>query len=276
MTDATPRHDIDRDAPEGTVGQAVEQAVLVVILLVVGVAAGAASFTHVHDWTMTHAPPGTPDWFGWANACISELVPIAALLTIRKRLAAGEGVGLYPAALLIAGAALSLSAQLAVAKDNASSKLLSAVPALAFIALIKLIFSATKSSPPAPDHERAMPSGAPAAQPVEPSPTVATPPVDAVATPPADAVATPQRVAEERVTVAASRQPQAQPDDLTRQRGIRMAREGADAKKIVEELAVSLRTAQRYVKASTRDRPPAEIGHMADGQVLTTGSTVRR
>ena len=45
----------------------------------------AASFTHVHDWTMRNAPPGTGSWFGWANAVISELTPTAAGIEIRRR-----------------------------------------------------------------------------------------------------------------------------------------------------------------------------------------------
>ena len=61
----------------------IESALLVVILAVVAIAAGWASFTHVHDWTMRHAPAGTPDAFGWVNAVISELVPVAAFLVIR-------------------------------------------------------------------------------------------------------------------------------------------------------------------------------------------------
>ncbi|MEV4492724.1 DUF2637 domain-containing protein [Micromonospora coxensis] len=112
------------------------------ILLVVGLAAGAASFTHVHDWTMTNSPAGTPDWFGWANACISELVPVAALLDIRARRRSGKAIG-YPLSLLIGAACLSLAAQLAVAKPGPSGWLLSAVPALAFMALVKLVFSRT-------------------------------------------------------------------------------------------------------------------------------------
>ncbi|SCL16871.1 hypothetical protein GA0074694_1801 [Micromonospora inyonensis] len=55
----------------------VEDVILVLIVLVVGGLAGAASFTHVHDWTMANSPAGTGDWFGWANAAISELLPLA-------------------------------------------------------------------------------------------------------------------------------------------------------------------------------------------------------
>ncbi|WP_435586589.1 hypothetical protein [Micromonospora aurantiaca (nom. illeg.)] len=133
-----------RNAPGNRAARA-ESVVLVAILLVVGLAAGAASFTHVHDWTMTNSPAGTPGWFGWANACISELVPVAALLDIRRRRRAGRPTG-YPLGLLIAAAGLSLAAQLAVAKPGVSGGLLSAVPALAFMALVKLVFA----SAPAP------------------------------------------------------------------------------------------------------------------------------
>ncbi|MFC0097495.1 DUF2637 domain-containing protein [Micromonospora marina] len=120
----------------------VEGVVLVLIVLTVGGLAGAASFTHVHDWTMANSPTGTGDWFGWANAAISELLPLAALLTIRRRRRTGGPIG-YPMFLLVCAVALSLSAQLAVAKPGVSGWLLSAVPALAFLGLSKLIFSTT-------------------------------------------------------------------------------------------------------------------------------------
>jgi hypothetical protein len=117
-----------------------EDLVLIAILLVVAGFAGAASFTHVKDWTLANSPAGTGEWFGWANAVISELVPIAALLTIRRRRRTGAPIG-YPLALLTAAAGLSLAAQLAVAKPGPSGWLLSAVPALAFTALAKLVLT---------------------------------------------------------------------------------------------------------------------------------------
>src|SRR3954447_15110186 len=92
-----------------------ESVLLAVILTIVAVAAGWASFTHVHDWTMRHAPAGTPDRFGWVNAVISELVPVAAVLTTPRRRRTGDSIR-YPLFLLIAAAALSLAAQLAVAQ----------------------------------------------------------------------------------------------------------------------------------------------------------------
>lgn len=117
-----------------------ERALLVTIVVLVGGAAGAVSFTHMHDWTIANSPPGTPDWYGWVNACVSELVPVAALLEVRRRRRAGRPIG-YPLGLLVAAACLSLAAQLAVAVPSPSGWLLSAVPALAFMALTKLVFS---------------------------------------------------------------------------------------------------------------------------------------
>ncbi|BCB81327.1 hypothetical protein GCM10022251_61860 [Phytohabitans flavus] len=140
----------------------VEVALLVLILLIVAVFAGAASFTHVKEWTMANSPAGTPEWFGWANAVISELIPAAALLEIRRRRRTGGSVG-YPMFLIVAAVALSLSAQLAVAKPGLSGWLLSAVPALAFLGLSKLVLTAPASAPVA----------APVAAPVEePAPVV--------------------------------------------------------------------------------------------------------
>ncbi|PWU48895.1 hypothetical protein DLJ46_10650 [Micromonospora globispora] len=140
-----------------TNGTRLEGVVLVLILLTVAGFAGAASFTHVKDWTLANSPTGTGQWFGWANAVISELVPIASLLTIRRRRRAGAPIG-YPLFLLIASAGLSLAAQLAVAKPGPSGWLLSAVPALAFMALVKLVLAPA----PTPEHST------PAAKPVEP------------------------------------------------------------------------------------------------------------
>ncbi|MGK5441827.1 hypothetical protein ACSNN7_08390 [Micromonospora sp. URMC 105] len=140
-----------------TSGTRLEGVVLVLILLTVAGFAGAASFTHVKDWTLANSPAGTGAWFGWANAVISELVPIACLLTIRRRRRTGAPIG-YPLFLLIAAAGLSLAAQLAVAKPGISGWLLSAVPALAFMALVKLVLA------PAPTPE----DNTPAAEPAEP------------------------------------------------------------------------------------------------------------
>src|SRR5262249_58869194 len=123
----------------------IENTVQMLIVLLIGGMAGAASFTHVHDWTMHNAPAGTGGWFGWANAVISELTPTAAGLEIRRRRRAHRGVA-YPMTVLIAAAALSLTAQVAQARHSLTGWLVATVPALAFLALTKLVLSRTTTT----------------------------------------------------------------------------------------------------------------------------------
>jgi hypothetical protein len=162
----------------------IEAVVQICILLLIGAMAGAASFTHVHDWTMHNTPAGTGDWFGWANAVISELTPTAAGLEIRRRKRHHQSIA-YPMAVLIAAAALSLSAQVAEAKAGPTGWLLAAVPALAFLALSKLVLSRTTVHP-----EGDTPS-VPAEIPAAPSMTSSSAPVRAAAGPSASSTAAP-------------------------------------------------------------------------------------
>jgi hypothetical protein len=125
-----------------------EGIVQVLILILVAGMAGAASFTHVHNWTMDNAPAGTGSWFGWANAVISELTPTAAGIEIRRRRRNDPHAHIaYPMAILIAAAALSLSAQVAEARPTIGGWISSAVPALAFLALTKLVLSRSGHTP---------------------------------------------------------------------------------------------------------------------------------
>ena len=45
----------------------------IAIMLAIGVAAGAASFTHVHDVAAAHGQDG---WLAWADAVVLELMSI--------------------------------------------------------------------------------------------------------------------------------------------------------------------------------------------------------
>ncbi|SCL40099.1 hypothetical protein [Micromonospora aurantiaca (nom. illeg.)] len=159
-----------------------EAVALVLILLIVAATAGWASFSHVHDWTMRHVPPGTPDAFGWANAVLSDLVPVACLLDIRRRRRHRQPIS-YPVFLMLAFASFSLAAQLAVADASPSGWLLSALPALAFMALTKLVFTGT----PTLTSVKPTPAPAPVREPVDAEPVdVPTAPAP-VFTPPAPA-----------------------------------------------------------------------------------------
>ena len=132
------------------------------LLLIAGMA-GAASFTHVHDWTMRNAPPGTGSWFGWANAVISDLTPTAAGIEIRRRKRHHQPIG-YPMTVLTAAAVLSLAAQVAQARPTLAGWISSAVPALAFLALTKLILGRTTTTPDAqPPTAATAPATVPAA-----------------------------------------------------------------------------------------------------------------
>jgi len=122
-----------------------EAVIQVLILLAIAGMAAAASFTHVHDWTMRNSPAGTGSWFGWANAIISELTPTAAGIEIRRRKRQHRPVA-YPMAVLIAAAVLSLAAQVAQARHSLTGWLLAAVPALAFLALTKLVLARAPSN----------------------------------------------------------------------------------------------------------------------------------
>ncbi|MEU7679453.1 hypothetical protein AB0C42_32100 [Micromonospora taraxaci] len=148
--------------PKSTRTARLQDGVLVLIVLLVGAMAGAASFNHVHDWTISNSPTGTADWFGWANAVITELIPIAAMIVIIRRRKTGGPIG-YPMFLLIAAVGLSLTAQLAVAKPTVFGWMVSALPALAFFALSKLVFTATRPTNhvPAPEPATSAPASSP-------------------------------------------------------------------------------------------------------------------
>ncbi|MEV1109895.1 hypothetical protein AB0I95_14730 [Micromonospora sp. NPDC049751] len=119
-------------------GERVEGAIQVGILLLVGLTAMAASFTHVHDWTMNNSPAGTPDAFGWANAVISELLPTGSLLEMRRRSRQGKSIS-FPVTVLLGSTAFSLTANLAGAVPTVSGWLVAGLPAVAFMVLTKMV-----------------------------------------------------------------------------------------------------------------------------------------
>jgi hypothetical protein len=124
----------------------IEDTAKVLILLAIGVMAGAAAFTHVHDLTVAH---GQPDWIGWANAVAVELMAIYLGLEIRTRRRAGQPVG-FVGVLLVAFAALSLAAQVAEAEPSVWGWTVAAVPSLAFLALVKVVLSSTPTTDDTP------------------------------------------------------------------------------------------------------------------------------
>ena len=118
-------------------GQRAEGVVQVVILLTIGGMAAAASFTHVHNVAAAHGQPG---WLAWADAVVLELMSIATGLEIRRRHRAGQPAG-FVLAVLVGAVALSLSAQVVEAERSVVGWLAAALPALGFLALVKIVLT---------------------------------------------------------------------------------------------------------------------------------------
>ena len=136
-----------------------EATVQVLILLAIGGCAAAASFTHVHNVAAAHGQPG---WLAWADAVVLELMSIATGLEIRRRHRTGQPAG-FVVGVLIAAVALSLSAQVVEAEASLIGWLAAALPALGFLACVKLVLTRIPTTTPAPAAEAV----SVAAQPVE-------------------------------------------------------------------------------------------------------------
>jgi hypothetical protein len=122
-----------------TAGERAEGVVQVLILLTVGGVAAAASFTHVHNVAAAHGQPG---WLAWADAIVLELMSIATGLEIRRRARNRRPAG-FVLAVLVAAVALSLSAQVVEAEPSIVGWLAAALPALGFLACVKIVLSRT-------------------------------------------------------------------------------------------------------------------------------------
>src|SRR4051794_15553267 len=69
-------HRPSRTSPgPGGESTSIEGVLQVVIMLAIGTAAGAGSFTHVHDVAAAHGQAG---WLAWADAVVLELMSIAS------------------------------------------------------------------------------------------------------------------------------------------------------------------------------------------------------
>lgn len=118
----------------------------IIILLGMGIMAGAASFTHLHDLTVAH---GQPNWFGWVNAVVVELTSVAAGLEIRRRRRTGQPVQVLVVILMFA-VLTSLAAQVARAEPSAWGWIVAALPALGFLTSVKIVLARVDHHRPAP------------------------------------------------------------------------------------------------------------------------------
>ncbi|MFV2022691.1 DUF2637 domain-containing protein [Micromonospora sp. LOL_023] len=169
----------DPDASSGR--SRVEGYVQVVIMLAIGGAAGAASFTHVRDVAAAHGQPG---WLAWADAIVLELMSIASGLELRRRKRAGVST-VFPATVLACAVTLSLAAQVVEAEPSPIGWIAAAVPALGFLVMVKIALGYADTTP------QSLPADGSAVQPGDQSTTAdpaqtggdresrSTPPVDA-------------------------------------------------------------------------------------------------
>ncbi|MGS2619923.1 DUF2637 domain-containing protein [Micromonospora sp. LZ34] len=116
------------------------------IMLLIGGAAGAASFTHVHDVAAGHGQPG---WLAWADAIVLELMSIAAGLELRRKRRLGQPV-VFAAAVLVVAVLLSLAAQVVEAEASVIGWIAAALPALGFLAMVKIALGRADPHPPHP------------------------------------------------------------------------------------------------------------------------------
>jgi hypothetical protein len=114
--------------------RSVEGVIQVVIMLAIGAAAGAASFTHVHDVAAEHGQAG---WLAWADAVVLELMSVASGLEIRRRKRLHAPVG-FPVVVLSVAVSLSLSAQVVDAEASPIGWITAAIPALGFLVMVKI------------------------------------------------------------------------------------------------------------------------------------------
>jgi Protein of unknown function (DUF2637) len=148
--------------PKRSKGERIESVAQVVILLVVGGMAAAASFTHVHNVAASHGQPG---WLAWADAVVLELMSIATGLEIRRRHRGSQPAG-FVLWVLIAAVALSLSAQVVEAERSVVGWIAAALPALGFLASVKIVLTRTPATAAVPTVESSTVDSAEAA-PVE-------------------------------------------------------------------------------------------------------------
>ncbi|WP_241773945.1 DUF2637 domain-containing protein [Micromonospora haikouensis] len=110
-------------------------------MLAIGGAAGAASFTHVHNVAAAHGQPG---WLAWADAIVLELMSIASGLELRRRKRAQVST-VFPAAVLACAVTLSLAAQVVEAEPSPIGWTAAAVPALGFLVMVKIALGYTNT-----------------------------------------------------------------------------------------------------------------------------------
>lgn len=126
------------------------------VAVVLGGIGAAAGFTHTHDWAANHGQEG---WLAWATAVVIEGIAIVAGIEIHHDRAAGRPFT-FPMIVLVFGVLVQMTAQVAEAEPSPAGWLVAAMPALGFLAVVKLLMR-RMPEPSAP----ANPAPAPAVEP---------------------------------------------------------------------------------------------------------------
>ncbi|SCF34346.1 Protein of unknown function (DUF2637) [Micromonospora viridifaciens] len=142
---ATPeQRPADLPAVTPTRHQRLENRIQVLIMLLIGGAAGAASFRHVHDVAAAHGQPG---WIAWVDAAVLELASIATGVELRRNRRLAKSVA-FPATALTVAVFLSLGAQVVEAEASAIGWIAAALPALGFLTMVKIALGRADPAPP--------------------------------------------------------------------------------------------------------------------------------
>lgn len=112
-----------------------EQVIRIGVAVVLGSIGAAAGFTHTHNWAASNGQTG---WLAWATAVVIEGMAIVAGFEIHHDRAAGRSYT-FPAVVLVFGVAVQMTAQVAKAEPSPAGWLVAAMPALGFLAVVKLL-----------------------------------------------------------------------------------------------------------------------------------------
>ena len=115
----------------------VEDRVQVGLMLAVGSAAAAYSWSHVLDLATLHGQVG---WRAWVVALVTESAAVSGGLEVRRRRRAGEPAR-WALAALGAAVVLQVAAQVAMAEASPWGVVLAVVPAVVFLLLVKIALS---------------------------------------------------------------------------------------------------------------------------------------
>jgi hypothetical protein len=105
------------------------------VAVVLGGIGAAAGFTHTHNWAANHGQTG---WLAWATAVVIEGIAIVAGIEIHHDRAAGRPYR-FPMIVLVFGVLVQMTAQVAEAERSPAGWLVAAMPALGFLAVVKLL-----------------------------------------------------------------------------------------------------------------------------------------